>query len=653
MLNKKSAFKPKAKAAVRRPAPGSGSQSSQRPSPAEPLVRTPAAAPQESSSSSQSLPAPHSVPGTPVDIGTSASSDGPAKNIEPAPGVSEQIQVAAVEPAPQDTTSSTPAVVVTEAPPATVPTATPNAEPLVSVQPEQPVSVGEAAVEESGLSNTPVINIESAPKDQPTAVTIPATAPSPPRLSDRSTSSLTDIASLAPTPSATPTPAPTPIATQPSPGGATLPAVVSGEPAQSTTEATFEPVPEPSGAAKPKRDRKRKPDATSADASGEQRSTAAPRKRARIRAAPLPGEEGYQPRQTASRATRAQKRSRSTTTNGETEEDGEGNTGAKRRPPRPQREATPEDAETVEIDVTQVKMADLAKDMRVGKKFSLHDELMERERAKRLRYNEKRKRQQTGDGDDDAAEDGGNSAAAPSSNANSSAQDTPANAAADDTPATTNQLAPIGEQYQIIDGEIVLDHRSLEVDRHARAREAAGELVEVEENDFTHHTTSATYLRRNLKPQQWSDDETDLFYNALSAFGTDFDTICRMFKTKTRKHIKLKFNREERVNPQRINAALVGQKTVAMSMDEYQRHTGQEYESAEAIYAEQKRAEDEFEARQKALEDEKADEVRRKKEELLARLNSSVEGENAGGGDGGRKGGRKGPRKKKTNFVGL
>lgn len=423
-----------------------------------------------------------------------------------------------------------------------------------------------------------------------------------------------------------------------------------------TTEVALEAALEAPAATKPKRAaRKRKSGVTTEGASSEQNSTTPPAKRTRKRAAPQPSQEGDEG-QAAPKTTGGQKRSRSRTANGETEDDDEGSTARpKRKPSRPQREATPEDAENVEIDVTQVKMADLAKDMRVGKKFSLHDELMERERAKRLRYNERRKRQQSGeDGDTTAADGEGDTNPSPS-NQNSTAQETPAEAATDDAPAETNRLAPIGEQYQIIDGEIVLDHRSLQVDRHARAREAAGELVEVEENDFTHHTTSATYLRRNLKPQQWTDEETDLFYQALSAFGTDFDTICRMFKGKTRKHIKLKFNREERVNPQRINAALVGQKTVAMNMDEYQRHTGQEYESAEAIYAEQKRAEEEFEARQRAIEDEKADEIRRKKEEVLAQLNTSVEGENAdgaGGGGGGKKG-RGGRKKKAQSFVGL
>lgn len=395
--------------------------------------------------------------------------------------------------------------------------------------------------------------------------------------------------------------------------------------------------------------------AVAADGDASEQSSAAPsKKRPRRRAAPLPGEEGYQPK-----STRSRKRSGPAAENGEARDQGDESTEQdQRRPSRTQREATPPDAEAVEIDITQVKMADLAKDMHIGKKFSLHDELMERERAKRLRYNERRKRQQAGeDGDDAAANDETPNTPSNFNNPSTSTQATPAAVAptADgdeddksaDPAAESINRATIGETYQIIDGEIVLDHRSLQVDRHARAREEAGELVEVEENDFTHHTTSATYLRRSLKPQQWTDDETDLFYQALQAFGTDFDTICRMFKGKTRKHIKLKFNREERVNPSRITAALVGQKTVAIDMEQYQRATGQEYEPAQAIYAEQQKAEEEFQARQKALEDEKAEEVRRKKEEVLAQLNTAVNEE------GVKKGGRRGRKKKVPAAMGL
>lgn len=174
-----------------------------------------------------------------------------------------------------------------------------------------------------------------------------------------------------------------------------------------------------------------------------------------------------------------------------------------------------------------------------------------------------------------------------------------------------------GETYRIVDGVIVVDSGSLQVDRHARAAEEAGEMEEHEENEFTHHTTSATYLRRNMKPRQWADEETEKFYWALSMFGTDFETIAKMFPGKTRKHVKLKFNREERSAPARIQAALVGQKTVGMDMDEYKRHTGAEYETAEEIYAQQKKAEEEFEARQKALQEAKEEEARKRREELF------------------------------------
>jgi transcription factor TFIIIB component B'' len=288
-------------------------------------------------------------------------------------------------------------------------------------------------------------------------------------------------------------------------------------------------------------------------------------------------------------------------------------------------------------------MADLVKDMHIGKKFSLHDELMERERARRMRYGGRKRRQQQ-DGDDANNEDAQPTTGSTPSSATPAATATEAAASNTDTPGSPPARAgpPLSERYQLINGEIVLDPSSLIVDRHARAREEAATMQEVEENDFTYRVTSSTYLRRNLKPQQWTDEETERFYQALAAFGTDFDTICRMFRGKTRKHIKLKFNREERVNPARINAALVGQKTVAMDLDEYQAHTGNQYETAEAIYAEQKRAQDEFEARQKALDDEKADEARRKKEEAMKQLEVSLAKER---GDAGTK--RRGRKSKK------
>ncbi|KAJ4304150.1 hypothetical protein N0V88_001760 [Collariella sp. IMI 366227] len=623
MLNKKTAFKPKA--AVRRPPPASAPQASQRPSPAEPS-KTPA--PKEPTPSSQ--PAAEPTPSAPP-----VSPNAPAADIvAPAQARGKDVGKTVSEEAPRSSVSSTAATVVAAG--REERSATPAQ--LKAFKAPVPTLPGTTV---AGSANVAAADISSKAPTAPAATRQPS--------------------------STTPTRAPIPPTTQPISAARVQ---VAGPQDESVEEAVspdgsatpVQPVPEPvepsnqqTETAKPARGRKRAAAAATAGDSGEPSTRAPAAKRPRKRAAALPGEEGYQA--AAPRATRSRKRDASTTEDGAVEEEDEdGSTRLKRKlPPRAQREATPPDAEAVEIDITQVKMADLAKDMHIGKKFSLHDELMERERAKRLRAQDRRKRQQNGeDADDDNSstpiKEGETPAASSSTDANTNTQPTPAagtgtEPTTDPEPSASNR-APIGETYQIIDGEIVLDHRSLQVDRHARAREEAGELVEIEENDFTHHTTTATYLRRNLKPQQWTDDETELFYQALSAFGTDFDTICRMFKSKSRKHIKLKFNREERVNPARINAALVGQKTVSIDMDAYKKATGQEYETAEAIYAEQRKAEEEFEARQKALEDEKTEEVRRKKEEVLAQLNSSV------GEEGLKKGAREG-RKKKQNFVGL
>ncbi|KAL2017682.1 hypothetical protein VTK56DRAFT_1842 [Thermocarpiscus australiensis] len=673
MLNKKSAFKPKA-GIIRRAASGPGSQGAQRLSSAEQLSKTPA--PQEPSSSSQTQPAPDLSREASLATGPPVSGNG---EVEATLQTQRQIEAAATEPALQGSASRTSPSLVAEgrdesSVPEAASTTTPDAESTTAVQSGKPESQGAAAAQEPILSGTTVAGTDGGAEDGsqgPSAVpaaAVPAAAtPSISTTSADNATSLTGTTLSTHTPgtasgrppdsTAAQAPSPTPNEQAPSlqdqPGQAAAPPAedAASVQVQPSTEANAQSIPAASATVKPKRGRKRKTDATASEDTGEQSSAAPRRTRARKTAAKQPDEEGNQETPAASRARRARKRRQSSTENGETEEDGEGSTPRpKKKPPKRQREVTPEDAEDVEIDVTQVKMADLAKDLRIGKKFSLHDELMKREREKRLRYNGKRKKQENGSGDD-AEKEEGESAGTASAKPDTTPAETPAGSAANDAPGGTRRTAPIGEQYQIIDGEIVLDHRSLQVDRHARAREEAGELLEVEENDFTHHTTSATYLRRNLKPQQWTDDETELFYQALQAFGTDFDTICRLFKGKTRKHIKLKFNREERVAPDRINAALVGQKTVAMSMDEYQRRTGQDYEPAEAIYAEQRRAQEEFEARQRALADEKAEEVRRKKEEVLAQLNTSVEGGH--GGEGAAKKGRRGRKKKAADVVGL
>ncbi|GKT47959.1 transcription factor vib-1 [Colletotrichum spaethianum] len=258
--------------------------------------------------------------------------------------------------------------------------------------------------------------------------------------------------------------------------------------------------------------------------------------------------------------------------------------------PRRARSVTPEDAENQEADLSTLTMGDLTRDLRIGKKFSRHDELLQRHREKQAKARERLKAKRNGS--EDVASESGTPAPT------SSGQATPAPLA----PPKPTSMASTGPQFQIIDGQIVVDQNSLSLDRHAIAAAAAeGEdMLEIEENDFTTLTTQNSYRTGSkLKgPNVWTEEETELFYRGLRMFGTDFQMISGMFPGKNRRHVKMKFNREERHAPARIDAILVGKKELQIDLEEYKTWTKAEYEPVEAIMAAQRAQQAEFDAEQ-------------------------------------------------------
>ncbi|PSS22449.1 hypothetical protein M430DRAFT_84127, partial [Amorphotheca resinae ATCC 22711] len=110
---------------------------------------------------------------------------------------------------------------------------------------------------------------------------------------------------------------------------------------------------------------------------------------------------------------------------------------------------------------------------------------------------------------------------------------------------------------RIVDGQIVLAESSLQLDRHKRAEAESEVMLEVEENEFSHMTTSGSYMKRE-RTQAWDDVDNATFYQGLAQFGTDFETIAKLFPSRSRRQIKLKFNNEERKNPLKINQILMG-----------------------------------------------------------------------------------------------
>ncbi|EFW99242.1 transcription factor tfiiib [Grosmannia clavigera kw1407] len=306
---------------------------------------------------------------------------------------------------------------------------------------------------------------------------------------------------------------------------------------------------------------------------------------------------------------------------------------------RREREVTPEDAETRTVDHRELKMEDLTKDLRIGKKFSRHDELVDREREKRRQYRLGKKNGTGGTAAMAVAGSGGSSETGSvlgvvgvgsetggvnggqvrMSDAVAAAASVMAAAVGPRRAGGAVGASAAGPQFEIIDGNIVVNQASLVHDRHAAAAAAAGELEEVEENDFTRQTTSNTYLKpgKLRGPNAWTEAETELFYRALSMFGTSFDLICNMFPGKSRRHIKMKFNREDKLRPDRITDALVGQHKVAIDVDEYMARTGQTLHATETIDAEYAQRQAEHDAEQQRIADDAAELLRKKREDLF------------------------------------
>lgn len=166
-------------------------------------------------------------------------------------------------------------------------------------------------------------------------------------------------------------------------------------------------------------------------------------------------------------------------------------------------------------------------------------------------------------------------------------------AAPSQTAENAQSPPPAGNQETIgfrIDhnGEIVADEVTLELARGEQERDQAENAPVEEINDLTVHVNRTTWMNNNRRDQvdrvpawkwrsdPWSEEETDKFYDAIRMFGTDFFIISKMFPPKTRRMIKAKFVREEKLDPQRVNNALCGKEILPMNLDHYCRETGKD-----------------------------------------------------------------------------
>jgi len=107
-------------------------------------------------------------------------------------------------------------------------------------------------------------------------------------------------------------------------------------------------------------------------------------------------------------------------------------------------------------------------------------------------------------------------------------------------------------------GEIILDDSSLVLET-TDAKKAKDFMesapVAVVENNKNMATNYGTWSKKR-KHVDWSQKETLRFYKALSVVGSDFSMMESIFKNRTRRELKLKFKKEERLNGKMVDKCL-------------------------------------------------------------------------------------------------
>ena len=266
----------------------------------------------------------------------------------------------------------------------------------------------------------------------------------------------------------------------------------------------------------------------------------------------------------------------------------------KKRGRKSKREVTPEGADAIVISPAQVKMSDLCKDSRTGRKSEREKDLQEIDRVEFVRKKQKELQEIMG-------------------------QTEPENAAesvdqADVRPQLAGRQAERQESVAnnvpntiIVNGQIQIDEASLQIDRHANAaaEREAEELDAIEETELTRKVNSFSWLKRD-KSGGWNELLTEKFYEGLRMFGTDFEMISKMFPGRSRHKIKLKFVKEEKLNHDKIKATLLGEK-LPVDLPEFEKMAGFEVDDPKELEREmeedRKRLEEETLAEKQALDD--------------------------------------------------
>ena len=159
---------------------------------------------------------------------------------------------------------------------------------------------------------------------------------------------------------------------------------------------------------------------------------------------------------------------------------------------------------------------------------------------------------------------GGSSQESEPANVQNNAGELKSSAALPPKPASSSTSAGVGPQIMLdAEGNIIINPTSTVHIPAARTTEPVDERNVVEET--ANRVTSASYTKRS-KAMRWTKEETYKFYTGLRKYGTSFGMISLLFPNRERRHIKLKFLREEANHPELVKLAL--RKRLPMSKED-------------------------------------------------------------------------------------
>ncbi|KAJ7651740.1 hypothetical protein DFH06DRAFT_1134940 [Mycena polygramma] len=113
-------------------------------------------------------------------------------------------------------------------------------------------------------------------------------------------------------------------------------------------------------------------------------------------------------------------------------------------------------------------------------------------------------------------------------------------------------------------GETIIDEESLTVDR----------TEDVDTTNYTKFVNSASYTKK-CRGSRWSAEETDLFYEALSQHGENYELISLVLPGRSRTACKNKFKTEDKKDSARINRCL--ENRIPIDMQTLTRITGRDF----------------------------------------------------------------------------